>query len=188
MDWRHEQADMQRAKDIGIQNVLALRGDPPRSEEYATTLDPEPDFFQHADDLVEYIRKQYDDFFCIGVAGYPTPHVDSASPEDDLHWLKVKCDAGADFIITQLFYDVEGFETWVRACRDFGASTMEMDPVELMAGITQPIIPGVMPIQNFASFRRLANLTKCEVPEKIMQDLEPIKVSLKRLSSELACH
>jgi methylenetetrahydrofolate reductase (NADPH) len=100
--------------------VLALRGDPPRSEEYSTTLDPEPDFFQHADDLVRYIRKEYNDWFCIGVAGYPTPHVDSESPEMDLHWLKQKCDAGADFIITQLFYDVQGFEQWVRSCRDFG--------------------------------------------------------------------
>lgn len=128
-------------------------------------MDPstEPDFFQHADDLVRYIRAEHDDYFCVGVAGYPTPHVDSADLETDLKWLKVKCDAGADFIITQLFYDLQGFEGWVKACRE--------------KGISIPIIPGVMPIQNFSSFRRLVNLTKCDVPHTITADLEPIKVS-----------
>ena len=120
-------AHLQRALELGVQNVLALRGDPPRAEEYATTLDPEPDFFQHADDLVSYIRKEYGDWFCIGVAGYPTPHVDSENEEDDLHWLQVKCDAGADFILTQLFYDVDGFQQWVKTCRDKG--TRELLPI-----------------------------------------------------------
>ena len=163
------------ARRVGVQNILALRGDPPRGEEYATEPNPEPDFFQHADDLVRYIRAEHGSYFCIGVAGYPTPHVDSASPEDDLHWLKVKCDAGADFIITQLFYDVDKFETWVEKCR--------------AAGIDQPIIPGVMPIQNFASFRRLVNLTQCEVPQQILDDLEPIKAddaAVKRYGIDLA--
>lgn len=105
---------------LGIRNILALRGDPPRSEEYAVDPDPQPDFFLHADDLVRYIREQHGEYFCVGVAGYPTPHVDSESAESDLHWLKVKCDAGADFIITQLFYDMDGFEDWVKSCRDYG--------------------------------------------------------------------
>jgi methylenetetrahydrofolate reductase (NADPH) len=82
-----------------------------------------------------------------------------------MKWLKVKCDAGADFIITQLFYDMESFEKWVKECR--------------AAGISVPIIPGVMPIQNFASFRRLVKLTGCPVPDSIMRDLEPIKVNRK---------
>ncbi|WVQ85878.1 methylenetetrahydrofolate reductase [Cryptococcus sp. DSM 104549] len=166
---------LERCKTLGIQNVLALRGDPPRSEEYAVDPEPVPDYFQHADDLVRYIRQQHGDYFCIGVAGYPTPHPDSESEEDDLYWLKVKCDAGADFVVTQLFYDTEGFLEWVKACRE--------------KGITQPIIPGVMPIQNFASFRRLANLTKCPVPDAIMADLEPIKsddAAVKRYGAELA--
>lgn len=102
--------------------MLALRGDAPRSEEYAIAPPTEPDYFQHADDLVRYIRAEYDDYFSIGVAGYPTPHQDSEDEHSDLHWLKVKCDAGADFIITQLFYDLEGFEQWVRECRSKGVS------------------------------------------------------------------
>ena len=88
--------------------------------------------------------------------------MDSESVEDDIRWLKSKCDAGADFIITQLFYDIDGFEKWVRTCRS--------------NGIEQPIIPGIMPIQNYASFRRLVNLTKCTVPDTIMLELEPIRV------------
>lgn len=99
---------------------MALRGDPPRTEEYATAPSTEPDFFQHADDLVRYIRQEHGDYFCIGVAGYPTPHQDSENLEDDLRWLKVKCDAGADFIVTQLFYDLDGFEKWVRDVRSTG--------------------------------------------------------------------
>ncbi|WWD20602.1 methylenetetrahydrofolate reductase [Kwoniella shandongensis] len=166
---------LERCRALGIRNILALRGDPPRSEEYAVSSDPTPDFFKHADDLVRYIRAEHADYFCIGVAGYPTPHSDSENEEDDLHWLKVKCDAGADFIITQLFYDVDGFLNWVKTCRE--------------KGISQPIIPGIMPIQNFASFRRLVNLTKCPVPDAIMAELEPISsddAAVKKYGAELA--
>jgi methylenetetrahydrofolate reductase (NADPH) len=156
-------AEVQKCRALGINNILALRGDPPRSDEYGFTVDVQADYFQHADDLVKYIRQEYKDTFCVGVAGYPTPHPDSETTESEMKWLKVKCDAGADFIITQLFYDMDAFEKWVKECR--------------AAGITVPIIPGVMPIQNFASFRRLVKLTGCPVPDTIMQDLEPIKVS-----------
>ncbi|KAL1409881.1 methylenetetrahydrofolate reductase 1 [Vanrija albida] len=152
---------LQRCRDIGIQNILALRGDAPRGDEYAVDANDNFDEFEHADDLIRYIRKQHGDYFCIGVAGYPTPHPDSDSAESDLHYLKVKVDAGANFIITQLFYDIGEFERWVLSVRG--------------AGIDVPILPGVMPIQNFASFRRLANLTKCSVPPNIFTDLERIK-------------
>ncbi|RSH84647.1 uncharacterized protein EHS24_006171 [Apiotrichum porosum] len=154
-------AALKRARAIGISNILALRGDAPRGEEYALHASDHADEFQHADDLVRHVRKEHGDYFCIGVAGYPTPHPDSENADSDIKWLKAKCDAGADFIVTQLFYDVPSFVEWVARCR--------------AAGISQPIIPGVMPIQNYVSFRRLVNLTKCPVPEGIMRDLEPIK-------------
>jgi methylenetetrahydrofolate reductase (NADPH) len=92
-----------------------------------------------------------------------------------MKWLKVKCDAGADFVITQLFYDMDAFEKWVKECRAAGRS--HYMGCELMIGITIPIIPGVMPIQNFSSFRRLVKLTGCPVPDTIMRELEPISVS-----------
>ncbi|WVN89599.1 methylenetetrahydrofolate reductase [Cryptococcus depauperatus CBS 7841] len=165
---------LQRCKEIGIQNILALRGDPPRSEEYAIST-PLPDFFKHADDLVRYIRAEHGSYFCIGVAGYPTLHPDSKSEEAEFKWLKVKCDAGADFIVTQLFYDTEGFLDWVKTCR--------------AQGISLSIIPGIMPIQSFASFRRLVNLTKTPIPFSITADLQPISAddaAVKRYGAELA--
>lgn len=97
-----------------------MRGDPPRTEEYGLEPSSQPDYFQHADDLVKYIREQYGNHFCIGVAGYPTPHPDSETAESEMKWLKVKCDAGAEFVITQLFYDMDGFEQWVKECRKAG--------------------------------------------------------------------
>ncbi|BEJ16425.1 hypothetical protein CspHIS471_0510300 [Cutaneotrichosporon sp. HIS471] len=167
---------LERARALGITNLLALRGDAPRPDEYREAESSQTiDEFNHADDLVRYIRVKHGAFFCIGVAGYPTTHPDAESAESDMHWLKNKCDAGADYIITQLFYDVGQFETWVAACR--------------AAGISQPIIPGVMPIQSYSSFRRLINLTKCVVPEKILRDLEPIKsndAAVKQYGAQLA--
>jgi methylenetetrahydrofolate reductase (NADPH) len=162
---------------LGISNILALRGDPPRSDEYGFTVDVQADYFQHADDLVKYIRQEYKDTFCIGVAGYPTPHPDSETPDSEMRWLKVKCDAGADFVITQLFYDMDAFEKWVKECRAAGEFNFASGECRLMIGITIPIIPGVMPIQNFSSFRRLVKLTGCPVPDAIMKELEPISVS-----------
>lgn len=109
-----------KAKQLGIHNILALRGDAPRSAEYALSPPSTPDYFHHADDLVAYIKENHGSAFCIGVAGYPTPHPDSPSAAVDIRYLKQKCDAGADFIITQLFYDVDGFLEWVKTCRDAG--------------------------------------------------------------------
>jgi len=117
---------------LGISNILALRGDPPRSDEYGFTVDVQADYFQHADDLVKYIRQEYKDTFCIGVAGYPTPHPDSETPDSEMRWLKVKCDAGADFVITQLFYDMDAFEKWVKECRAAGEFTFANEGCRLM--------------------------------------------------------
>ncbi|CAG8573026.1 625_t:CDS:10 [Acaulospora morrowiae] len=146
------------AKNAGIQNILALRGDPPRGQEYWTSSDDE---FTHAIDLVRYIRKKYGEWFCIGVAGYPEGHPDSNDKEQDLIHLKEKVDAGANFIISQLFYNIDSFVEWEKKCRKIG--------------ITVPIIPCVMPIQGYNSFRRITNLCKVDVPVDIINDLEPIQ-------------
>ncbi|KAF9987812.1 hypothetical protein BGZ75_010438 [Mortierella antarctica] len=148
------------AKKAGVQNILALRGDPPRGQEYWTQVD---DTFVHAIDLVRYIRQQYGDYFCIGVAGYPEGHMDSTdlSSEDEIRFLKEKIEAGADFVLTQLFYDVNGFLAWEKQCR--------------AQGIECPIIPGIMPIQSYNGFRRITNLAKILVPASVQEALEPIK-------------
>ncbi|KAF8941251.1 methylenetetrahydrofolate reductase-domain-containing protein [Dissophora ornata] len=148
------------AKRAGIQNILALRGDPPRGQEYWTQVD---DTFIHAIDLVRYIRQQYGDYFCIGVAGYPEGHMDNPNfnNEEEIRYLKEKIDAGADFVLTQLFYDVDGFLAWEKQCRSLG--------------IVCPIIPGVMPIQSHSGFRRITNLAKIRIPAAVAEALEPIK-------------
>ncbi|GAA6064554.1 hypothetical protein JCM10212_005781 [Sporobolomyces blumeae] len=149
---------LKRAKELGIVNLLALRGDPPRGEEYWTASSDE---FQHATDLVRYIRKEYGQDFCIGVAGYPEGHADSPDKSSDIDYLFEKQQAGADFVVTQLFYDVDVFVKWYKACRD--------------RGISIPILPGIMPIQNYLSFRRMTNLCGTHIPEEIMSDLERIQ-------------
>ncbi|RHZ89148.1 hypothetical protein Glove_18g55 [Diversispora epigaea] len=149
---------LKEAKNAGIQNILALRGDPPRGHEYWTSCDDE---FTLAIDLVKYIRKKYGEWFCIGVAGYPEGYPDSTDKEQDLKFLKEKVDAGANFIITQFFYDVDSFIEWEKKCREIG--------------ITVPIIPGIMPIQGYNSFRRITNLCKVKVPGEILNALETFK-------------
>lgn len=155
------QSVLKAAKDAGIQNILALRGDPPRGAEYWIPTDPQ---FNHASDLVAAIRAspEFSQHFCVGVAAYPDGHPDQeASEEHELDNLKRKVDAGADFIVTQLFYDVDAFFAWERKVR--------------ARGISVPIIPGIMPIQNYPSFLRVVKLTGSKVPDAVHKALEPIR-------------
>jgi len=151
-------AHLQRAKDLGIKNILALRGDPPKNQ---TDWVAPKDGFAYATDLVKHIRKVFGDYFVICVAGYPTGHPDAPSYEDDLQRLKEKVDAGADFIITQLFFKAETFIKFVKDCRALG--------------IQCPIIPGIMPIQQYQSIIHICRLSKITVPQEILDALEPIK-------------
>uniref|UniRef100_A0A1D1Y4X5 Methylenetetrahydrofolate reductase n=1 Tax=Anthurium amnicola TaxID=1678845 RepID=A0A1D1Y4X5_9ARAE len=146
------------AKECGCQNILALRGDPPRGQEHWEACE---NGFSHAVDLVRYIREQYGDYFGIAVAGYCEGHVDNPDKNDDLNRLKEKVDAGADFIITQVFYDVDLFLNWVKKCRAIGISC--------------PIIPGILPIQNYNGFNKIITLSKTIVPQFVLEELEPIK-------------
>lgn len=148
------------AKQRGIESILALRGDPPRGQEEWTPIDPR---FQHGIDLVRYIRASpYASTFSVGVAAYPDGHTERLNDEDkEIGYLKQSVDAGADFIMTQLFYDVDNFVRWVKKVR--------------AAGISVPIIPSVMPIQTYATFIRLTKLCGSRVPDSVMSALEPIK-------------
>ncbi|KAK9842600.1 hypothetical protein WJX81_008347 [Elliptochloris bilobata] len=158
---------LDKLKGYGIQNVLALRGDPPKGQESFTVVEGG---FACALDLVKYIRAHYGDTFGICVAGYPEAHPDVIvdDPErmkenywKDVHYLKEKIDAGADLVITQLFYDVERYFQFVKDCRS--------------VGITAPIIPGVMPIMTYGGFKRMTGFCKTSVPPRIAADLEAIK-------------
>lgn len=119
---------------LGIENVLALRGDSLKGEKRFT---PMPGGFAHANELVGAIRRFEGSIgasFCVGVGGYPEKHFEAANPTDDLARLKAKVEAGADYIITQMFFDNAVFYRFVDACR--------------AAGITVPIIPGLKPLSN----------------------------------------
>jgi len=154
-------------REAGIQNILALRGDPPKGEETFTAVEGG---FNCALDLVKYIRETQGDYFGIGVAGYPEAHPDviSEDPEKmekaywgDIDYLKKKIEAGGEFIVTQLFYDCDKFIKFVADCRK--------------VGINVPIIPGVMPIMTYGGFKRMTGFCKTYVPQEILDTLEPIK-------------
>jgi len=149
---------LEKAKSKGIRNILALRGDLPSMDD-EWQYDPEK--FNYGTDLVRHIRKTTDDYFTICVAGYPTGHPEATSYEQDLLHLRQKVDAGADFIITQLFFKASTFKKFVDDCRAIG--------------ITCPIIPGVMPIQNYDSLRHIVKLSKLEVPQEIHDIVEPLR-------------
>lgn len=143
----------------GCRNILALRGDPPHASDGVWR--PTEGGFCYAADLVRYIRKEYGDYFDIGVAGYPEGHPEETDEDKLIQYLKEKVDAGATFVITQMFYDAENFLNWVRKCN--------------AAGINCPIIPGIMPISTYASFMRRASWCEINIPQGFLDALEPIK-------------
>ncbi|KAG2188020.1 hypothetical protein INT44_000771 [Umbelopsis vinacea] len=149
---------LKSAKECGCQNILALRGDPPHGQENWTAVEGG---FSNAIDLVKYIRQEYGDYFGIAVAGHPEGHIDNPDKEEDLRHLKAKVDAGADLIVTQLFYDVDTFLNFVEQARAIG--------------ITCPILPGIFPIQNYNGLKRVISFNNNNVPQKIWDDLESIK-------------
>ena len=149
---------LDRCKEGGVRNILALRGDPPRGDsKWIKTKEG----FAYASDLTAHIRKAHGDFFGIAVGGYPEGHLEAESKSADIKNLKKKVDAGADFIITQLFYDIEEYKNFVTLCRQ--------------AGISCPIIPGLLPILSYERFQRFISFCGAKVPEKVWSDLEAIK-------------
>ncbi|RHZ69565.1 hypothetical protein CDV55_101341 [Aspergillus turcosus] len=162
---------LEEAKVLGIRNILALRGDPPRSEEY--NMHGEDDSnrdFTFAVDLVRYIRKKYGDYFCLGVAAYPEGHpVDSyqdvQDPARDLPYLVEKTQAGADFIMTQLTYDIDAYTKFEEMLRNHESGAFK----------TIPIIPGLMPIHSYKILTRTTKLSHVRIPPQIMSKLDAVK-------------
>ena len=133
--------------DAGIGNVMALRGDSLESERRFT---PVPGGYSHADELVKAIREQTGDTLCIGVGGYPEKHFEAANLDDDISALKQKVEAGADFIITQMFFDNAKFYDFSERC--------------LEAGITVPIIPGIKPLSTVRHISLLPEAFSIDIP------------------------
>lgn len=144
---------LRELRAVGVENVLALRGDPPQGR----NVDWDKAVFRYAADLVRFVRAQAP-LMGLAVAGYPAPHPESVTFSADRDHTCEKIRAGADFVITQLFFDVREYEDFVRSMR--------------AKGITVPIIPGVLPIQSLESMRRILSLCGANIPGKLYLELE----------------
>ncbi|MBI2856442.1 MAG: methylenetetrahydrofolate reductase [NAD(P)H] [Chloroflexi bacterium] len=145
-----------------IENIVALRGDPPQGE---ATFTPPKDGYSHANELVQHIRRFGG--FGVAVAGYPEKHTEAPDLETDLGNLKRKLDAGADAVITQLYYDNRHFYEFVDRCRSIG--------------IQQPIVPGLMPILNVEQIKRITGLCGATIPPDLLGQLEGAKDDEERV-------
>jgi methylenetetrahydrofolate reductase (NADPH) len=148
-------AVLDRLCESGIENVIALRGDPPSG---ATSFETPADGFAHASDLVAFIRGRYGNRLCIAAAAYPEGHVECRDLDRDLAHLAVKVQAGADLLITQLFFDNRCYFEFVARARQMG--------------ITVPIVPGIMPITNLASVERMTALSGATIPPDLRAELD----------------
>jgi methylenetetrahydrofolate reductase (NADPH) len=137
----------------GVRHIVALRGDPPQD---ADKYEPYPGGYQYAADLVVGLRKVAD--FDISVAAYPEVHPEAPSPSADLDNLKRKLDAGASRAITQFFFEADAY--------------LRFRDLAVAAGITAPIVPGILPISNFASLLRFANACGARVPDWLHSKFE----------------
>lgn len=156
---------------IGVNNLLALRGDPPKG---IRTFIPEPDGHPYASGLVKQITdmnngKYLDEGlrnttatnFCVGIAGYPEKHLESPNFAYDLKYLKEKIDAGAEYIITQMFFDNQYYIDFVNRCRE--------------AGITVPIIPGLKPVATIKDITILPQVFNIDIPEELVKEIQKCK-------------
>lgn len=144
---------LDEAKAIGVDYIVALRGDPPKGESQFTQTQGG---LRYANELVSMLRSEYPEFGIL-VAGYPEVHQEAPSAEVDLENLKRKVDSGADVVVTQLFYNNEDFYRFRDRCQK--------------AGIRIPIIPGVLPVISLASIQRIASLCKAALPQGFVDEL-----------------
>ena len=171
------------ARRSGVCNILALRGDPPPTKRGGWTAgDVSGGECDRAIDLVKLIRRLHGDYFGVAVAGHPEGHPSSGGNLEEgagryleLMHLKEKLNAGADFIITQFFYDVHLFLRYVKNCRQ--------------VGIMCPIIPGIMPIQSYSSFLKMTQFCGISVPKDVMERLQVVRhddEAVKKIGCEIA--
>jgi methylenetetrahydrofolate reductase (NADPH) len=156
---------------LGIDNILALRGDAPKNQRtftpeenghsYASGLVGQITALNHGKYLDEEMQNTFSTHFCIGVAGYPEKHIESPNLAYDLKYLKAKIDAGAEFIVTQMFFDNQKYFDFVRACRK--------------EGINVPIIPGLKPINTIREINVLPQIFNIDIPEDLVKAVQQCK-------------
>jgi len=154
-------AQLQDFKFLGFDNILALRGDSLVGEK---RFNPEPGGYKYASELVTAIRKfskETSAEFCIGVAGYPEKHFEAPNLESDIANLKSKVNAGADYIVTQMFFDNNAFYSFRDACR--------------RVGITVPIIPGLKPLSTAKQLELIPEAFSIDIPQTLVKELTNVK-------------
>ena len=157
-------------RDNGIDNILALRGDPPQDAE---DYDPATGEFRYAKDLVEFVGKY--NYFSIGVAVYPEGHQEAPSLEADIEYTKMKVDAGADFAITQMFFDNRYFFDFLERARK--------------KGINIPILPGIMPITDLVRIKKFSSFCRTTIPSRIEEMMSGVldkPEEMRKIGTELA--
>lgn len=140
----------------GVRAIMALRGDPPQGE---SSFTPQADGFSYGNELIQYIKSNYD--FTIGCACYPEGHTESKDVDQDIHYLKLKQDCGADFAVTQLFFDND----YLYRFRDAAKK----------AGITIPIVAGIMPVTSVSQLDRFKAMCGCAIPQALRDRLNEVK-------------
>lgn len=151
-------------ENLGIENILALRGDIP---DY---INPQELDFSHANELVEFIQAKTT--LSIGVAGYPEGHIESKNLKEDIKYLKKKVEAGASAIFTQLFFENDKFYHYIEAVKN--------------AGINCPIIAGIMPVRSLKQIEKMTSMARITVPKKFVQKLEKFPNDTKQIGTEFA--
>lgn len=144
---------LQQISAAGVENLLALRGDPPPG---VTAFEPAPGGFAHASELIAFVRQHFN--FCIAGACYPEGHPESSSLDEDLEYTRQKVEAGCEFLVTQLFFDNQRYFDFVTRARQIG--------------IGVPIIPGIMPITNVRQIKRFTNTCGVKIPEPLFGELQ----------------
>ena len=148
--------EVEQLNSHGITNILALRGDPPRGE---IEFQPHPEGFSNARDLASHLSSK--EGISLAVAGYPEVHKEATSLDGDLKYLKEKVNAGAEIVITQLFFDNDFYFKFVDAARSIG--------------ISAPIVPGIMPIGNVAQLNKFTSMCGASIPQPLRNSLEKLK-------------
>jgi len=145
-------------KSRGIRNILAMRGDPPKDQ---PDWQPTEDNFKYSSELAAFIRAKYGDYFGIAVAGFPEGHLLCPDRERDAEFLKLKIDAGADFVITQLFFDNKDYFAYIERLRRIGVDVR--------------VIPGILPITDYKALQRFCAVCGATVTDEVKRIFEPLQ-------------
>ncbi|MBI5590393.1 MAG: methylenetetrahydrofolate reductase [Deltaproteobacteria bacterium] len=150
---------LDKYQSLGVKTIFVIRGDKPREDK----LTPHPQSFAHASEMIAFIKQRYD--FTLGCAGYPEGHVEAISLEKDIEYLKCKVDNGAEYVVAQYFYDNAFFFDYVEKCR--------------AAGVSVPIIPGIMPVYTVKMTKMLSNVCGSSIPVNLQNSLDAVDADNK---------